>query len=404
MENRGYSRAFLILFMVLLSLGISGVVEAKTLDVESLLLKVSMHQGEYQSKTIRLSGLESGEVFLNTNVNGVILNQNNFSINPGETKSIEAFFNSSGILPGVYVGSVEVKSGSDVTLIPIIFEIESNDVLFDLNIDIAPQYNELAPGKSLVSLVKIYDLSSGGTSNGLGATKVDVSYVVLSSDGGIINSETESIVVDKQTQVIKSVTFPNDIKEGDYIYAVEVKYKDSIGVSTYNFRIVSNSAFAGVNVESLDWKFFSVVIAMIIFFSGLGVLFIYFLKDKDRVILELERYNSEELAKQKELLEAQGKLLDEKGEVDKKKVNKEIEQKVFALKEKHKARMEVVKKLRKKGADKELEKKLLEWKKSGYDTIALEAKLGSLGVNDMKKLMADWKKKYNTEGYKNKKR
>ena len=41
-----------------------------------------------------------------------------------------------------------------------------------------------------------------------------------------------------------------------------------------------------------------------------------------------------------------------------------------------------------------MKKKLEEWKKKGYNTMALEYKLKDLSVNEMNNLLDKWKRKY----------
>jgi alanyl-tRNA synthetase len=83
-------------------------------------------------------------------------------------------------------------------------------------------------------------------------------------------------------------------------------------------------------------------------------------------------------------------------------IQREIEQKISELREKQAARVEELKKLKRKGNVKEMKARVSEWKKKGYNTLTLDYKLKGLNVKEMKQIMDKWKKKYKTEGYKKK--
>jgi hypothetical protein len=78
---------------------------------------------------------------------------------------MEVIFDASKLEPGIYVGSIRVSSAKETTYIPIILEVDSEDVFFKGTLDIPPQYNKIAAGDKLLAQFKVFDLTSGGTSN-----------------------------------------------------------------------------------------------------------------------------------------------------------------------------------------------------------------------------------------------
>ena len=124
-------------------------------------------------------------------------------------------------------------------------------------------------------------------------------------------------------------------------------------------------------------------------------MFVYMIKDRDKLVLELKRYNSEELIAQRNLLVEQKKVLEEKGE-DKAKLKKEIQEKIKSLRRKQKKRVGEFRKLKKVGSVSEMKRKLSSWKKSGYDTKSLEYKMEGLSAKEMQRAMKKWK----GQGYK----
>ena len=80
-------------------------------------------------------------------------------------------------------------------------------------------------------------------------------------------------------------------------------------------------------------------------------MFVYIIKDRDKLVLELKRYNSEELMAQRNLLFEQRRVLEGKGE-DKKVIRQEIKKKIISLKKKQKERVGEFRKLKKIGSKK----------------------------------------------------
>ena len=375
----------------------SGYVVKADVEVDSILLKLSVKQGDFVEKSFTISSERGGEFNVEVlNLEGVDISEHDFSLQKGESRKINAEFNSSSLSAGVYAGSIKITSENEISYLPVIFEVESEDIFFDVNLDIPPQYNEIAPGGKLLAQVKIFDLTGNG---GLGPSTVNLDYNVYRTDGSVLSSESESVVVASQLQISKTVSFPENAKEGDYVFAVVAKYKSSVGTSTRLFRIAQEKTNGNKSLglsSDFDWKFFSILAVILIFFLGIIVVFIYLIKDRDKLVLELYKHNDSEMKRQRELLLAQEKFIRKKGLAKPAVIKREIKKKIKHLKARHKKRVKEFRKLRKKGDIKEMKRRLDEWKKRGYNTLALEYKLNALGSKDMKKLMNEWKKEYKT--------
>jgi hypothetical protein len=319
-----------------------------------------------------------------------------------EKKKIEVTFDSTEVTPGVYVGHIQINSPKETLLIPVIFEVESKNVFFDANLDIPPVYTEISQGEKVVSQVKIFDLTSGGTQKGVGAVSVDLEYKVFDLDGKVLSLEAESLVVDGQTQITKTIGFPENVKTGNYVLGVVVNYKSSIGVSTQNFAIIKSSE-TGSGINFSDYNMLIIIIIGAVLFLVIVFLFVYLLRDRDKILVELRRYNAQEMRNVRKILEEQRMLLTNKGkkfkglkkELD---ISEEIEKKLDELKEKQKIRVKEIKKLEKSGEIGEMRRKLREWKAKGYNTLPMEYKIKGLSNSEMKAIMAKWKKKYSSKG------
>lgn len=363
-------------------------------DVSSVLLKVSVQKGGTAERMIKINSEEGGEFRLDVNLEGVSVGESSFVLQKGETKDIRIYFDSSSVAEGVYVGHIAISGSGRDERLPVIFEVESRDVFFDSNLNIPQQYVEVLPGGKLVAEIKIFDLVSGGTTNGLSATNIDVEYHVYDIYGSEISSESESVVIDKQTQITKTLSIPKDIERGQYVFGVSVKHSSSVGTSSQVFNIGNREI--SFSFGKFDGEFFAILIIVVIFLLGLVLLFIYLLRDRDRLFLGLKKHNTEELKRQKELLLAQARVMRGRG-ISRKRVEREVKKNVTALKDKQKKRIEEMRKLKEAGDVKKMKKKLNEWKKKGYNTLALEYKLKGLSTGEMKNLLKKWKKEYQGE-------
>jgi hypothetical protein len=358
---------------------ITGNIIREDFEVDSLLLKVSLSEGEIVEKEIKISGISDSDLTLSVeNLQGVSLSERDLFLMNGESKKIPVSFDARDLSAGVYVGKLLISSGLDSASVPVIFEVESEDVFFDLNLDVSNKYSNVRPGDDFVVSLRIYDLANLGTS------KADLEYYVRSIDGDLIVSESDSIVVSDESSISKTIALPMDIVEGTYVFSSVIKYKSSLGASS-RFFDVSNKRFEDSGFGSLDVNLsFVLIIILVLFLMGL---IIYLLRGRDEMMVELRKYNSSELQKQKYILSSQAEVLGSKEDFDRSEVDKEIKAKVKELKKKQKERVSSFKSLSKKGDKKAMKKQLNEWKKKGYYTSFLEHKLRGLSNLEMKKII-----------------
>jgi hypothetical protein len=391
--KRGLCGAFIFLFLISLA--------SASFETSSVLLKVSVQEKDSTSSSFSISGDIGGEFSLElVNLQGVNVSEREFVLQAGETKKINVGFDSKGLKPGVYIGSIKISGPKKVSYLPVIFEIETADLFFDMNLDIPPEYSEVSPGDKVVAQIKVFDLTSGGTNDKLGVQPVELGYYVYGVDGGILSSESENVVVDKTVQLTKTLSIPEDAKEGNYVFAAVAKYGSSVGSSSQLFSVKKKSVFdmGGSNSNTL-----LILGGVLAFFVIIILFFVYLIKDRDKFVIELKKYHSEELKAGKKLLYAQAKIVGRKKKVSEKVLEREVEGKIKELRKKQEQRVAELKTLKKKGNVKEMARRVKEWKTKGYGVGGLEYKLKGLSVSEMKNILKKWNKKYKTEGYKKKK-
>lgn len=398
-KKRSLIKVFLVVLLFsFFVISFVSFVRAASFEVGSVLVKVSLTKGSSVEKKLTVSSANGGQFSAQlSNVKGVSLSENGFVLEKGGSKILNLNFDASTLAEGVYVGKAIISSSGEEISVPIIFEVESKDLFFDSNLDIPPQYQKVLPTGKLVAQVRVFDLTSGVSGEGLGNSKVDVDYKVYSvSTGQEISTDSESIVVNKVTQITKTVSFGSGVKEGLYVFSVIVKYKTSVGVSSYLFEISKDVAPQATSASQFDWKFVTALIVIFLLFISMIFLFVYLLKDRDKLVEEMREYNNIELKRQKELLVEQAKLIRRRKIVSSTKIKRDINKKISLLKKEHKKRLNELKGLKSKGDTKEMLNKMKEWKSRGYKLSPLDYKMDSFSKKEMDGMITEWKKK----GYK----
>lgn len=364
---------------------------ADAFNVSSLLLKVSVRKNDAAQRTITITTETGDNLVLGVDVPGVSIGEPSLNLQPGE-HVIDVKFNPSGIDPGVYVGGLSVAGLENEAFIPIIFEVESRDVFFDSTITIPPQYNDIVAGGKLVTQVKIFDLFSSNTPS---VGVVDVQYLIYDKHGDVVSAETESISVEKETQLTKTVSFPEYMKEGMYVFAVIASYKSSVSTASHFFTVSAPPPEAVAEESSFDKSLIVVLGSVFAFFAVLIFLFVYLIHDRDKFILALKRYHESELEEHREFLHNQARVIThkKKGPIGKDLKN-EIHRKINELKAKHRKQLEEMERLKSSGTLQQMQQKLELWKRAGYDTLGLEYRLKGLSQGEMRRLLAKMKKKY----------
>ncbi|MEK6854778.1 MAG: hypothetical protein AABX73_00990 [Nanoarchaeota archaeon] len=399
MKKRDDKKLILLLLIVFASL-MHTALASPGFEVGSVLLKSSLTEGESVTKSFAIASGEGGEFSLDIGaLSRVKLSEESFTLQKGESKTIDVTFDSEKIKPGIYIGSIAITEKKEVEYLPLIYEVESKDVFFDANLDIPPAYTEVQQGSKVIAQIKIFDLTSGGETaeKSLSPVSIDVEYTVAGLFGNVLSSESEKIVVNKQAQITKTINFPEDIEEGTYVISAVVKYKESVGVSSQTFAIVKKEENAGSS-SLFNFSDYGVLIGILIaggvIILGIILLFVYIIHERSKFVLELRRYNTEELKHVKEILGEQEKMLRNREHPKIRYIKKDINKKVEKLRKVHQKRIEEFKDLDKKGNIKEMKEKLEEWKRKGYNTLPLEYKIKELSTEEMESIMKKWKKKY----------
>lgn len=361
-------------------------------ELDTLFLKVAISEGGIAINNIKIKNIDREAGHFSVKVSGienlVILEASEFDLASGQERNIKLTFNAENVESGVYLGKLEVSSVGE-KVIPIILEIQSEEALFDSNINLFPTGQDIIPGQKISTEIKVFDLANIGTSN------VELSYLIKDFSGRTIISETENLIVDKKLTFTKSINLPEDINLGDYVLINIVKYYDSVGTSFVLFKITQEEAEGELYERTMSSVFYLIILFGFFFLIFLG-LFIYSVFYRDKLLRELQSQYKQELKRQK------GVIVDKEKETyvklktpeEKKEYRREVEkvkaQRLGVLEAMQKKRVKEYKKIKKKATKKELERQLKRWKSQGYDTGILEKKYRLPSIADLRRKMQKW--------------
>ena len=198
----------------------------------SVKLKLSLGETEKRVLVVRNTG--SAALTIPLAVEGVkgymALSDDFVSLGPGESATVTLNFIGRNV--GSFVGQIIARTSQIEKSIPIIIEVISGLVLFDVKLDIPKEYAEIEPGKELKAQITLLNVGA--------PEKVDVlaAYFIKDLRGNIIYEKTETFAVEKQLSYQKSLPVHESTVAGSYAAVIEVRYAESFAVSSQLFRVV----------------------------------------------------------------------------------------------------------------------------------------------------------------------
>ncbi|MBW2982608.1 hypothetical protein KY343_07020 [Candidatus Woesearchaeota archaeon] len=372
--------------------------------VSRVLLKSVIRQGESISNNLTITNTKNQPQTFTISMKNLedlfLLSENNFTLLPSQEKEIELTLESKEQPSGVFSGALLIQTETSTKEVPVILEIQSQNITFATNLNIAPEYKEILSGEKLIAGIRIFNLMDTD------AHSIEMQYIIRNLEGVIILSETENLIVGTESQITKAITLPTDIIPGNYVLAIISKFDDSASTSSYLFSITTKKA-KGLFTDKIDPLTLAFVFLVLIFLLGILAIVIYMIYDRNRLFLELRRQHREELKFYMGKIDRRQKLYvtEARDEKEKKKIIKKFravrKKAVKKLKERYKKRKEVFKKLRKQKKPSEMKRKLNEWKKQGFNVDELLVRIQKPKKTSSKKIAEQWGKKgFDTSAFK----
>jgi hypothetical protein len=213
-------------------------------DVDQSLIKILLNPDETVSRSIRIKNVWGNDLNFKLEPSEnlipiVSFDKDEFTLASGaiETINIDFVSDRSTTDPDVYAGKINIVS-SQSDIVPVIIEIESEYVFFDLNLNLET-LQELNPGDDVEFTIKLFNLQ------GFDPTSVKMEYSLRDLHGNEMMTESESVVVSTQTTFTKMINLGSDLPIGDYVFSAKAKYGQSVGTSSYLFHISKYSSSVG---------------------------------------------------------------------------------------------------------------------------------------------------------------
>ncbi len=216
--------------------------EAKVpFEVDQILIKVLVKEKEYIEKELRVMNVEGREQTIqiaSAEISHLVnVLDREFTIKPGQTKIVRLNFSSFDSknkieqAPGVYIGKVIAKTDSYGKEVPVVVEIESKNVLFDMNLNPIARDRTVTQGSSTTFEIRVFNLQSIESFN------VGMDFFVKDINGNTIISERESVVVQTQASFFKTLKIPERLKAGNYVFVAQASLGNSVGTASYLFDV-----------------------------------------------------------------------------------------------------------------------------------------------------------------------
>lgn len=250
-------------------------------EVDQVLLKVLIRSNEFLEKQIRIMNIGNKEAAISIEASGISdlirLDSNSFTLKPGQTKVVTLNFSSFieeqkiEQQPGVYVGKLIVRSDKASKEIPIVIEIETRNVLFDMNLNPVAIERKVNQGSDTTIEVRLFNLES------IDSVNVDVEYFVKDMNSNTIVTETETVVVKTQASFFKTISIPKNLRPGAYVFAALTKFGNSIGTSSYLFDVIGPEEQSFVQLCKNNVLCLGLSLATILLLFALTAYFYFFI-------------------------------------------------------------------------------------------------------------------------------
>ncbi|MBI2649860.1 hypothetical protein HYX04_00940 [Candidatus Woesearchaeota archaeon] len=256
-------------------------VEEKDFSVSPASITEQLVLGAAKIRTITITNTGSAALQFNLNVltvdEFVFLSDTSFSLGPAQEKTVEASI--VGRRLGSYLGEIEIAADGIKKSVTVVIDVESEQVLFDVKVDIPKAYKEVEPGKELRAQITLLNVGP--------PKKVDVTptYIIKDKQGRFIHESSETFAVEKQLSYAKSFNIPKEALPGEYLLVVEVRYANTFAVSSDLFNVVLKKEVLAE--EFVKQK--SRLILILVILGALTSLLIYLFVIKRRSGRRLER-------------------------------------------------------------------------------------------------------------------
>jgi len=363
--------------------------EKESFSVKPYSLQLGMLLDSKASAVVKITNNENTEqefdISFTNFANLAFIDEKKFSLASGDSKEVKIFFNSSGSGVDIYPGQLIVRTSLLEKKIPILLNVRDKNRVFTINQDGIPEYSNVYPGGKLGVKISVFDIEGKNT------REVRAKYLIKNFKNELILSQEKALTIDGTYNTDYVFDIPNDWVKGDYVFVVSIDYKGIKNTAGYFFTISDKQETFTDNTT-----FF--ILFILIFIVGVVILAFYFTKSRDDLLVQLKKQQNRELKRNLAFVRSSkmklDKIKDSPEKTQKVRELRKIKNKIIGdIKKKQKIQVKELKKLKKHGKKNEINSKLKNWEKQGYQMVEAENNMKNFSQDFVKKHIDTWKKK-----------
>ncbi len=257
--------------------GGGGAAKPIKLDLSTEITKVVLNEKQKLDQEIEIEN--NGDVDLIIEIENPLedvlyVTPLSFSLPPGQSAKIYLVINPyEKALPGIYSGELTITANSGarktVKTIPIIIEIESEEVLFDSSLFLSK--SSLLPGEELKATITLFNLRKIIPAN------VELIYTISDLKNNVIYEEKETIELGDQASFLKTFPIKKELAAGQYLLAIKIISGESFATTTEMFTVEKvPSALAGMAAPIAEKPFLVLSIPLLLIAILIVVVVLFF--------------------------------------------------------------------------------------------------------------------------------
>lgn len=194
-------------------------------------IKVLLKPGDtlFRDVIVKNIGNRQLDIILDTTLDNFIsLTDYSLLLKPGEEKAITAALSSAlSTSPGIYSGTITLSAGRIIRKVLAVIEVKQLKPLFDIKVELVRNYSiPVYPGQEVEADIIMYNIGD------LKPVDVNLFYSIRNLAGEDIAIKDETLAVNEQQQIRRSLVIPNDIQPGNYLFYGKIIYDNNAQASS----------------------------------------------------------------------------------------------------------------------------------------------------------------------------
>lgn len=228
------------------------------------LIKITLFQGQSFDYFFSITNIGDRDLELTLEMENfgryIFPDEKVFSLKKGESRVLELnVFLPPDIKPDVYTSRLYIKSKDVTKSIPLLLEVETKKIVFDVRTTILEEYKTVYLGSSkVIANISVFNLDE----------KLDnakLLYAIKDFNGKVLVSKVESVSLIKGISFVRTLEVPIGVEVGDYVYYATITSDEHVAVSgdIFSAVLIKIEAPRRISIGNLIWI---IVLILVVFF------------------------------------------------------------------------------------------------------------------------------------------